>query len=91
MLRPVGQGLPEGPLVGVQLGRRLLRGFCRRDQRGHAPEFFQDIVDRFSPGMLASMTGKLSTAIFPNLGLIHNQVRVWRPIGLSASGEPSCR
>jgi benzoate/toluate 1,2-dioxygenase alpha subunit len=26
------------------------------------------------------MTGKLSASIFPNLGLIHNQVRVWRPI-----------
>lgn len=47
---------------------------------GPYKDFFQDIVDRFSPSMLASMTGKLSTAIFPNLGLIHNQVRVWRPI-----------
>ncbi|WPB57166.1 aromatic ring-hydroxylating oxygenase subunit alpha [Xylophilus sp. GOD-11R] len=47
---------------------------------GEYKEFFQGIVDTHGGEMLASMTGKLSAAIFPNMGLIHNQVRVWRPI-----------
>jgi len=47
---------------------------------GEYGDYFQCIVDRHGAQTLASMTGKLSASIFPNLGLIHNQVRVWRPI-----------
>jgi phenylpropionate dioxygenase-like ring-hydroxylating dioxygenase large terminal subunit len=47
---------------------------------GEFGEYFQGIVERHGAATLASMTGKLSASIFPNLGLIHNQVRVWRPI-----------
>jgi benzoate/toluate 1,2-dioxygenase alpha subunit len=47
---------------------------------GEFAHFFQAVHDRHGAQMLASMTGKLSASIFPNLGLIHNQVRVWRPI-----------
>ena len=47
---------------------------------GEFGEYFRGIVDRHGASTLASMTGKLSASIFPNLGLIHNQVRVWRPI-----------
>jgi phenylpropionate dioxygenase-like ring-hydroxylating dioxygenase large terminal subunit len=47
---------------------------------GEFGEYFESIRDRHGAETLASMTGKLSASIFPNLGLIHNQVRVWRPI-----------
>ena len=47
---------------------------------GEFGEYFRGIRDRHGAETLASMTGKLSASIFPNLGLIHNQVRVWRPI-----------
>jgi benzoate/toluate 1,2-dioxygenase subunit alpha len=49
--------------------------------QGPFKEYFRELQDRHGPEMLASMTGKLSASIFPNVGLIHNQVRVWRPIG----------
>jgi phenylpropionate dioxygenase-like ring-hydroxylating dioxygenase large terminal subunit len=48
---------------------------------GEFAEFFQGIHDEHGAETLASMTGKLTASIFPNLGLIHNQVRTWRPIG----------
>jgi phenylpropionate dioxygenase-like ring-hydroxylating dioxygenase large terminal subunit len=47
---------------------------------GEFSDYFRDIRDKHGAPTLASMTGKLSASIFPNLGLIHNQVRVWRPI-----------
>ncbi|HTJ98006.1 MAG TPA: Rieske 2Fe-2S domain-containing protein [Bordetella sp.] len=47
---------------------------------GEFGDYFRGIRDRHGADTLASMTGKLSASIFPNLGLIHNQVRVWRPI-----------
>lgn len=47
---------------------------------GEYGDYFRGIVERHGAQTLASMTGKLSASIFPNLGLIHNQVRIWRPI-----------
>lgn len=47
---------------------------------GEFSEYFQGLYDRHGGEVLSSMMGKLSASIFPNLGLIHNQVRTWRPI-----------
>ena len=64
-----GHGLVETPAGEIE---SLLTG--------EFSEYFQDVHDRHGAEMLASMTGKLTASIFPNLGLIHNQVRTWRPI-----------
>jgi benzoate/toluate 1,2-dioxygenase alpha subunit len=64
-----GHGLVETPSIEIQ-----------SYLDGEYAEYFRGIRDQHGEQTLASMTGKLSASIFPNLGLIHNQVRIWRPI-----------
>ncbi|WP_158601862.1 aromatic ring-hydroxylating oxygenase subunit alpha [Pararobbsia silviterrae] len=64
-----GHGLIEKPLGEVD---SLFEGEFGDYQRA--------LHDTYGEEEFSFMAGKLSGSIFPNLGLIHNQIRVWRPI-----------
>ncbi len=47
---------------------------------GEFSEFYQSLQNQHGADELAWICGKGAASIFPNLGLIHQQVRTWRPI-----------
>jgi phenylpropionate dioxygenase-like ring-hydroxylating dioxygenase large terminal subunit len=47
---------------------------------GENGEYFRQLHDKYGEEQFLKIAGQGSTAVFPNLGMIHQQLRVWRPI-----------
>lgn len=47
---------------------------------GEFAPYFQSLLDRYGEEELAWVLGSNSAVVFPNLGMIHNQIRTWRPL-----------
>lgn len=41
---------------------------------------FEELSEKHDEETLSRIAGKASASIFPGLGLIHHQVRTWRPL-----------
>jgi len=50
-------------------------------RHGHFAEHFAKLAEKYDEETLCRIGGKCAGAIFPNLGLIHHQIRTWRPLG----------
>jgi benzoate/toluate 1,2-dioxygenase subunit alpha len=50
---------------------------------GPSGAYYRTLVDRHGMGEVEWMLGNASSSIFPNVGLIHHQIRTWRPISPS--------
>jgi benzoate/toluate 1,2-dioxygenase alpha subunit len=66
---PHGHGLSAKPLDDVE---PLL---C-----GEFGEYYRGLLDAHGAERLAWIAGSGAMSIFPNLGMIHHQIRVWRPL-----------
>jgi benzoate/toluate 1,2-dioxygenase alpha subunit len=66
---PQGHGLAETPIA--DLGPYL---------NGSCAEYYRELVDRWSSTEVEWMLGNASSSLFPNVGLIHHQIRTWRPV-----------
>lgn len=42
--------------------------------------YYQDLIDAWGEDEVHRIAGRSTASIFPNLGLIHHQLRVWRPL-----------
>lgn len=47
---------------------------------GEFASYYRGLLDRHGEEELAWVLGSNAACIFPNLGLIHNQIRTWRPL-----------
>ncbi len=47
---------------------------------GEFASYYQALQERDGEEEFASVVGKMTGTVFPNLGLIHQQIRTWRPI-----------
>lgn len=50
-------------------------------KKGHFAKVFAELSQKYSEEEMCRIAGKCAAAIFPNLGIIHHQIRVWRPLG----------
>ena len=64
-----GHGLSDAPSVNLD-----------EDLQGPFAEFFHELLTKHGREELEWIAGKGAASIFPNFGLIHHQVRVWRPL-----------
>lgn len=48
--------------------------------KGPFGEHYKKLLDKYGPEELAWIVGRGITSVFPNVGTIHQQIRVWRPI-----------
>jgi benzoate/toluate 1,2-dioxygenase subunit alpha len=71
---PQGHGLAETPVA--DLGPYL---------DGSSSKYYRELVDRWGATELEWMLGNASSSLFPNVGLIHHQIRTWRPISPTAT------
>ncbi|WP_213455079.1 aromatic ring-hydroxylating oxygenase subunit alpha [Rhizomonospora bruguierae] len=42
--------------------------------------YYRELLDAYGEERLKMIAGRSTASIFPNLGLIHHQIRVWRPL-----------
>ena len=49
--------------------------------KGNFAAHFAKLSEKYDTEKLCQVGGKGAGAIFPNLGIIHHQIRVWRPLG----------
>jgi len=47
---------------------------------GHFGDYYRGLLERHGPERVAWIAGSGAMSIFPNLGIIHQQIRVWRPL-----------
>ncbi len=47
---------------------------------GRLGDYYRELLERHGPERLAWIAGSGAMSIFPNLGIIHHQIRVWRPL-----------
>ncbi len=66
-----GHGLAETPAGPAALDHLL---------NGPSRDYYQDLVRRHGATEVEWMLGNAASSIFPNVGLIHHQIRTWRPI-----------
>lgn len=64
-----GHGILENPIDDIE---PLLNG--------ELSDFYQLLLAKHGEEALAWIAGKGSASIFPNMGMIHQQIRTWRPI-----------
>ena len=50
------------------------------DLNGEFADYFRALQAKYGAEEMNTLAGKTSGTIFPNMGMIHQQVRVWRPI-----------
>jgi len=43
-------------------------------------ELFEQLSEKYDEETISKIAGKASASIFPSLGLIHHQIRTWRPL-----------
>ena len=67
---PQGHGLSEVPSPSVEA---MLTG--------PYADYYQQLLDQHGAEELPWVLGGGSSCMFPNLGIIHHQIRTWRPIG----------
>jgi len=60
----------------------LLQPSADLEKRKQSPfaKLFDELAEKYDEEMLNRIAGKASVSIFPSLGLIHHQVRTWRPL-----------
>jgi benzoate/toluate 1,2-dioxygenase alpha subunit len=71
---PQGHGLAETP-VG-DLTPYLETG---------AGDYYRDLIARHGETEVEWMLGNASSSLFPNVGLIHHQIRTWRPVSATVT------
>ena len=64
-----GHALLERPSVGLD-----------DDLAGPFGAYWQGLLDRHGADEMRYIHGKVAGTVFPNMGMIHQQIRVWRPI-----------
>ena len=50
------------------------------DLKGDFADYFQGLQAKYGAEQMQILAGKTSGTIFPNMGMIHQQLRIWRPI-----------
>lgn len=64
-----GHGLADAPSLNVD-----------EDLNGPFSDYFHGLLEKHGREQLEWIAGNSAATVFPNLGLIHHQVRVWRPL-----------
>ena len=52
----------------------------QEDLQGEFSEYFQGLLAQHGAEAMEWIAGKISGTVFPNMGMIHQQIRIWRPI-----------
>lgn len=72
---------------GVNIGTRQGHGLTFKDKdeieqffEGQFADYYRGLYDTYGEAYFRRLMGMGVGSIFPNLGLIHHQVRVWRPL-----------
>lgn len=74
----------RGDVYGCAQGHGLAmqpEGDPENLKTGHFAKLFEKLGDVYDEATLCKIGGKAAATIFPNLGIIHHQLRIWRPIG----------
>jgi phenylpropionate dioxygenase-like ring-hydroxylating dioxygenase large terminal subunit len=66
---PGGHGQLERPVFDLQ-----------EDLDGEFSTYYRGLQDRYGADEMVWIAGKTSGTVFPNMGMIHQQIRIWRPI-----------
>ena len=48
--------------------------------KGQFGDYWSGLLAKHGPGKTAYVAGSAAASIFPNLGIIHHQIRTWRPL-----------
>ncbi len=66
---PGGHGQIERPVFNLQ-----------GDLDGEFSSYYQHLQSQHGADEMVWIAGKISGTVFPNMGMIHQQIRIWRPI-----------
>jgi phenylpropionate dioxygenase-like ring-hydroxylating dioxygenase large terminal subunit len=66
---PGGHAQLERPLENLE-----------RELEGEFGDYYRQLLGLHGAEAMRGIAGKISGTIFPNMGMIHQQIRVWRPI-----------